>query len=118
MNNDLIKRTIEWNTIRGNTPDTLNWKLEFNMLQEEINELQEANNDVDRLDALLDTLFVAYGSLGKMGISADKINSAYEIVLKANESKSATKDENGKIAKPIDFVGPEEQLSLLLYPVD
>lgn len=118
MDTNLINRTIEWNTIRGNTSDTLNWNLEYKMLLEEVSELDDATNDVDRLDALLDTLFVAYGSLGKMGLSADKINQAYEIVLKANETKSATKNAEGKITKPADFVGPEEQLSLLLYPVD
>lgn len=118
MDNSLINRTIEWNTIRGNTPETLNWNLEYNMLLEEVNELDEATNDVDRLDALLDNLFVTYGTLGKMGLSADKIAQAYEIVLKANETKSATKNSEGKITKPDNFVGPEEQLSLLLYPVE
>ena len=33
-----IERTIEWNTIRGNTPDTLNYQLEIDMLQEELDE--------------------------------------------------------------------------------
>ena len=31
-----IERTFEWNTIRGNTPDTLNYQLEIDMLQEEL----------------------------------------------------------------------------------
>ena len=27
-----IERTIYWNTVRGNTPDTLNYQLEIDML--------------------------------------------------------------------------------------
>ena len=32
-----IERTIEWNELRGNTPDTLDYQLEIDMLQEELN---------------------------------------------------------------------------------
>ena len=37
-----IERTIYWNTVRGNTPDTLNYQLEIDMLQEELNEFKLA----------------------------------------------------------------------------
>lgn len=116
--NKLIERTLEWNTSRGNTKETLNWGLEVAMLKEELSELDVSTNDVDRLDSLLDLVFVAYGSLGKMGLSTDTISKAYDIVVTANESKGSTKNSDGKIQKPEDFASPEEQLSLLLYPVD
>ena len=66
-----IERTIEWNTIRGNTPDTLNYQLEIDMLQEELDEFKLAVSQGDRVamfDALLDLDFVRIGTLGKMGI--------------------------------------------------
>ena len=39
-----LERTYNWNTLRGNTPDTLNWALEISMLQEELDELKDAVN--------------------------------------------------------------------------
>ena len=46
-----LERTILWNQARGNTPATLNWDLEIAMLQEELDELKSADQDVDRFDA-------------------------------------------------------------------
>ena len=112
-----IERTIEWNTIRGNTPDTLNYQLEIDMLQEELDEFKLAVSQGDRVamfDALLDLDFVRIGTLGKMGISPLIQVEGYEAVLQANESKSSTKNAAGKITKPADFVGPETKLQELL----
>ena len=53
----LIERTIEWNIIRGNTPETLDYQLEIAMLQEELDEFKQAVEQGDRVamfDALLD----------------------------------------------------------------
>ena len=112
-----IERTIKWNTIRGNTPDTLDYQLEIDMLQEELNEFKlavEQNNRVAMFDALLDLDFVRIGTLGKMQIDPYTQVDGYEAVLKANESKSSTKNAAGKITKPTDFVGPEAELAKLL----
>jgi predicted HAD superfamily Cof-like phosphohydrolase len=112
-----IERTIKWNEIRGNTTDTLDYQLEISMLQEELDEFKEAveaNDIVAMFDALLDLDFVRIGTLGKMGISAVTQVDGYEAVLRANESKSSTKNAAGKITKPIDFVGPELELQKLL----
>ena len=109
-----IERTISWNTIRGNTPDTLDWDLEIAMLQEELDELKQASTNVARFDALLDLKFVLTGSLGKMSLSAHKIVDGYEAVISANETKSATKNLAGKITKPSNFVGPEGNLQIIL----
>ena len=112
-----IERTIKWNTVRGNTPDTLDYQLEIDMLQEELNEFKLAVAQGDRVamfDALLDLDFVRIGTLGKMQIDAYTQVDGYEAVLKANESKSSTKNAAGKITKPIDFTGPEAELAKLL----
>ena len=112
-----IERTIEWNELRGNTPDTLDYQLEIDMLQEELNQFKQAvaeGNRVAMFDALLDLDFVRIGTLGKMQINAHTQVDGYEAVLKANESKSATKNAAGKITKPEGFVGPEVKLQELL----
>ena len=112
-----IERTIKWNTVRGNTPDTLDYQLEIDMLQEELNEFKlavEQNNKVAMFDALLDLDFVRIGTLGKMQIDPYTQVDGYEAVLKANESKSSTKNAAGKITKPDNFTGPEAELAKLL----
>lgn len=117
LENNQIKRTIEWNEVRGNSTDTLDWNLEIDMLQEELNELKlavEKSSNVDIFDALLDLKFVLIGSLGKMGLSYKDVINGYEFVLQKNETKSKTKDSNGKITKPIGFVGPEKDLQKIL----
>ena len=112
-----IERTVKWNEVRGNTPDTLNYQLEIDMLQEELDEFKlavEKNDEVAMFDALLDLDFVRIGTLGKMQIDPYMQVDGYEAVIRANESKSSTKNSAGKITKPEDFVGPESQLRKLL----
>ena len=114
-----IERTIEWNTIRGNTPETLDYQLEIAMLQEELDEFKQAVEQGDRVamfDALLDLDFVRIGTLGKMGICPLAQVEGYEAVLQANESKSSTKNAAGKITKPANWeqYAPEAQLQSIL----
>ena len=112
-----IERTIKWNTVRGNTTDTLDYQLEIDMLQEELDEFKLAvakGDKVAMFDALLDLDFVRIGTLGKMQIDPYTQVDGYEAVLKANESKSSTKNAAGKITKPTDFTGPEAELAKLL----
>lgn len=68
--NDIYKRVCDWNEKR--TPRTYNHQLTIDLLNEEHNELLEAQTDVDRLDALCDIIFVASGALWKRG--ADSLN--------------------------------------------
>jgi hypothetical protein len=114
---DQIRRTLEWNAIRGNTPDTLNWSLELAMLQEELDELAIAvqkNNRVGIFDALMDLEFVLRGTCGKFGLTPSMQVAGYEAVISANETKSSTKNAEGKITKPLNFVGPESELQKIL----
>ena len=110
----LLEQTIKWNADRGNTPNTLDWKLEIAMLQEELNELKSAKTDVDRLDALEDLKFVLTGSQGKMGLTPHQIVECTSIVVEANKQKSTTKNSDGKITKPTDFISPEPALQKIL----
>ncbi len=112
---NLIERTAKWNIDRGNTPQTLNKDLEYSMLLEELTEYKESTTTVDDLDACLDILFVTLGTLTKMNLTPSQITEAYEIVVTANESKSSTKDSNGKIVKDKStFIEPEPLLQLIL----
>ncbi len=107
--------TIKWNHDRGNTPDTLDWNLEIAMLQEELDELKTATEDVDRLDALIDLNFVLKGTLSKMNLAPEDIVDAETVVLHANQQKSKVKDSNGKIIKDKStFIEPEPELQKIL----
>lgn len=115
-----IERTIKWNEVRGNTPDTLDYKLEIDMLQEELDEFKEAVERGDKVamfDALLDLDFVRIGTLYKLDVTAEQQVDGYEAVIQANETKSKTKNDAGKITKPANFVGPESQLESILKAV-
>lgn len=112
-----IERTVRWNEIRGNTSKTLDWELEINMLQEELDELKlaiEQNNEVKIFDALMDLEFVLRGTCGKFKLTPELQVDGYEAVIEANEKKSSEKNSDGKITKPIDFVGPEAKLQKIL----
>ena len=112
-----IERTVRWNEIRGNTSKTLDWELEVNMLQEELDELKlaiEQNNEVKIFDALMDLEFVLRGTCGKFKLTPELQVDGYEAVIEANEKKSSEKNADGKITKPIDFVGPEPKLQKIL----
>lgn len=112
-----IERTVTWNEVRGNSTSTLNWELEIAMLKEELSELETAiadNDSVKIFDALMDLEFVLRGTCGKFGLTPTMQVMGYEAVLKANETKSATKNAQGKITKPADFVGPEYELQAIL----
>ena len=114
-----IERTVKWNAVRGNTPDTLNWALEIDMLQEELNELKDAvaaTSEVDAFDALIDLKFVLTGTLGKMSLKPEQIVDGYEAVILANEMKGTQRSAEGKIIKPEGWeqYKPEPTLQAIL----
>ena len=111
---EIWEATAKWNTDRGNPRGVINYDLEYDMLLEEVNEFKSATTDVDRLDATLDLIFVAIGTLHKLGLYPAQKVDALQIVLDANKQKSATKSADGKITKPTDFQPPEPKLQLIL----
>lgn len=108
----MVNDICTWNYTRGNA--VFDEKLEYEMLLEELVEFYEATTAVDRADALADIIFVAVGSLYKLTGSAHKAESIMAEVITANFKKGSTKDENGKIVKPQDFVGPEKEIAKIL----
>ena len=73
-------------------------------------------SDVDRLDKACDSVVYAIGSMAKLGLSAQEITQALNIVMDKNFEKLKNKkyDAEGKLLKDPSFVGPEAQLQLLL----
>ena len=76
----------------------------------------ESVSDVDRLDKACDAVVYAIGSMAKLGLSAQDITQALNIVMDKNLEKLKNKkyDAEGKLLKDPSFVGPEAQLQLLL----
>lgn len=75
----------------------------------------EPLSDVDRLDKACDAVVFAVGSMAKLGLNAQEITKALNIVMHANFAKlKCPKDEFGKLTKPDDFVGPEPELQKIL----
>ena len=71
--------------------------------------------DVDRLDKAWDAIVFAIGSMCKLGLDHHAITKALNIVNDANKAKlGMSRDAEGKLLKPDDFVGPEAKLQALL----
>ncbi len=71
--------------------------------------------DVDRLDKACDAIVYAIGSIAKLGLDHHGITKALNIVNAANKQKLNSKRDNlGKLEKPLNFKGPEEELQKLL----
>ena len=93
----------------GQTTDKKNqsqFDLYVDLINEEVGELKEAidaNDEVDKLDALLDILVVATGALHSLGVDAP---GAWKEVMRSNFAKvdsrtgKVIRREDGKILKP------------------
>lgn len=72
-------------------------------------------SDVNRLDKACDAVVYAIGSMAKLGLNAQEITQALNIVMRHNNMKlGAPKDEFGKQLKPEGWTGPEPELQALL----
>ena len=72
-------------------------------------------SDVDRLDKACDAVVYAVGSMAKLGLNAQQITQALNIVMRANFAKlGGPVDEFGKQLKPEGWTGPEAELQALL----
>ena len=92
-------------------PDEKTMNLRFDLIKEELNELQQAMKEKDLkevADALTDILYVTYGAGCAYGIDLDK---CFEEVQKANMSKlgedgNPIYNEKGKVMKGPNYTEP------------
>ena len=93
-------------------PDDNTMQLRFDLIQEELNELQDAmktKNLKEIADALTDILYVTYGAGYAYGINLDK---CFKEVQRANMSKLGKDgkpiyNDNGKVMKGPNYSAPD-----------
>ena len=93
-------------------PDEKTMQLRFDLIKEELRELEEAMNTKNLkeiADALTDILYVTYGAGYAYGINLDK---CFKEVQRANMSKLGEDgkpiyNENGKVMKGPNYVAPD-----------
>lgn len=102
-------------------------KYRADFLQEEVDEFRIACAEDDKVkafDALLDIVYVAYGTALFMGISGERWIHGFAAVHRANMSKIATPSADASkrhspydVIKPEGWVPPEEMLAKILSGV-
>ena len=91
------------------TGDQKQFDMYISLIEEEFNELQEAEDDVEALDALIDILVVTIGAIHSMGADGE---GAWREVMATNfakidrETGKVRKREDGKVLKPIGWTPP------------
>jgi len=91
------------------TGDQAQFDMYISLIEEEFNELQEAEDDVETLDALIDILVVTIGAIHSMGADGE---GAWKEVMATNfakidkETGKVRKREDGKVLKPIGWTPP------------
>jgi len=92
-------------------PDEKTMNLRFDLIKEELNELEQAmkeNNLIEVADALTDILYVTYGAGCAYGVDLDK---CFKEVQRANMSKLGNDgrpiyNEKGKVMKGPNYLPP------------
>lgn len=89
-------------------------RLRQDLLEEEVKELAEADNLIDVADALMDILYITYGTLHEYGL-ADRAVMLFDEVHSSNMSKlgedgQAIYREDGKVMKPETYRKPNLNL--------
>ncbi len=75
----------------------------------------ETIEDVDSLDAIIDTIYIAIGELHKLGLSPEQMVESLQVVHNCNVAKTGQKDSEGKVIKDKDsFIPPEPALQEIL----
>jgi predicted HAD superfamily Cof-like phosphohydrolase len=86
------------------------YKLYYNLIKEEVQELEDSATRVDDVDALIDILVVTIGALHSIGVDAE---GAWKEVVRSNMAKidpetgMVKKREDGKVLKPDSWTPPE-----------
>ena len=92
------------------TGDQAQFDMYISLIEEEFKELQEAPDDTETLDALIDILVVTIGAIHSMGADAE---GAWKEVMKTNfakidrETGKVRKREDGKVLKPVGWTAPD-----------
>lgn len=87
-------------------------KFIIKMVQDELQELTEAKDVTEEVDALLDATYYILQHLSNTGIDIDPI---WKLIHNANMTKfgpGGYLDEQGKWCKPKDFVPPDENIRM------
>jgi predicted HAD superfamily Cof-like phosphohydrolase len=98
------------------TGDRDQFNMYMDLIEEEYKELQDAPNDVETLDALIDILVVTIGAIHSAGWDAE---GAWKEVMATNfakidkETGKVRKREDGKVLKPVGWVPPELEQFLI-----
>jgi predicted HAD superfamily Cof-like phosphohydrolase len=92
------------------TGDQAQFDMYMNLIDEEYQELKDAPNDVETLDALIDMLVVTIGAIHSAGWDAE---GAWKEVMSTNFAKinkqtgKVIKREDGKVLKPLNWQPPQ-----------
>lgn len=89
-------------------------------IREESEELEDASDLVDQVDALVDAIIFASGGLYRLGLTVEQAERCVSAVMDANFQKKAGQ-KAGRVfegvvdaVKPEDWVGPEERIRQVL----
>ena len=88
-------------------------------LKEEATELLAADNPIDEIDALVDSMIFAIGGLRRIGLTKRQASLAMTAVLDANDQKAAGRKASRDFGvpdaiKPEGWVAPEERIEEML----
>lgn len=74
-------------------PDPVTQNLRYRLIDEEAQELSEATNTKEYLDAIGDLLYVVYGAALAAGFSPHQLDAAFQEIHRSNMSKCWSDDE-------------------------
>ena len=80
------------------------------MISDEVQELEEAKDETEQVDALLDATYYIVQHLASTGLKMEPI---WDLIHKANMTKfgeGGYKRDDGKWMKPPDFVAPDDDI--------
>jgi len=99
-------------------------ELTTHQLKEEADEFLEAteeSNTVEAIDALIDSIYYAYGAIYKLGVPEDLLDALFAVVHEANMKKALGKKKGREefnaadASKPDGWEPPESLMEELIY---
>jgi len=85
-------------------------------MKSEIDEFETSKDLVEQVDSMVDLIYYALGTLAELGIEPDPV---FDVVHQANMRKvkrdgSSRFDAHGKLVKPADWNGPEDEIAKIV----